>query len=66
MLVKPIVALAERTPRDVVDRVYDFIAWMARALHRVITLTQTGRLRWYAVNMAAGAVLVLLIALGVG
>jgi len=66
VLVKPIVALAERTPRDIVDRAYDFIAWVARALHRAFALTQTGRLRWYAVNMAAGAVLVLLIVLGVG
>jgi NADH-quinone oxidoreductase subunit L len=66
VLVKPIVALAGRTPRDVVDRAYDFIAWLARSLHRVLALTQTGRLRWYAVNMAAGVVVILLIVLGVG
>ena len=66
VLVKPIVALAGRSPRDIVDRAYDFIAWLSRALHRVFALTQTGRLRWYAVNMAAGVVVILLIVLGVG
>jgi NADH-quinone oxidoreductase subunit L len=66
LLVKPIVALAGRTPRDIADRAYDFMAWLARSLHRVLALTQTGRLRWYAVNMAAGVVVILLIVLGVG
>ena len=66
LLVKPIVALAGRTPRDIVDRAYDFMAWLARSLHGVLALTQTGRLRWYAVNMAAGVVVILLIVLGVG
>jgi len=66
VLVKPIVALAGRSPRDIVDRAYDFIAWLSRALHRVFASTQTGRLRWYAVNMAAGVVVILLIVLGVG
>jgi len=65
VVVKPFVALAKANKSDVVDLLYQGLAALARGLNRTLSLTQTGRLRWYAANMAVGMVLVLLIVLGV-
>ncbi|MFP6837034.1 MAG: NADH-quinone oxidoreductase subunit L, partial [Pseudomonadales bacterium] len=65
IFVKPFLALARANKNDVVDLLFTGLAAVARGLNRVLSLTQTGRLRWYAANMAVGAVLVLLIVLGV-
>ncbi len=65
VIVKPFVTLARLNKRDLVDLVYALTVVVARALHRLTAITQTGRLRWYAANMALGLVLVLLFALGV-
>ncbi|MCZ6711176.1 MAG: NADH-quinone oxidoreductase subunit L, partial [Gammaproteobacteria bacterium] len=65
ILVKPFLALARANKNDVVDLAFKGLAAVARGLNRVASLTQTGRLRWYAANMAVGVVLVLLIVLGV-
>ena len=65
VLVKPFVAAAKLNKNDVVDLTYRITAAVARGLHYVGALTQTGRLRWYAANMAIGLVLVFLIVLEV-
>ena len=65
LVVKPFVAIARLNRDDLVDLLYAFTVAVARAMHRLTALTQTGRLRWYALNMALGLVLVLLLALGV-
>ena len=65
VVVNPFLALAKANKSDVVDLLFKATAAVARGLNRVVSLTQTGRLRWYAANMAIGAVLVLLIVLGV-
>jgi len=62
-LVKPYVWLARIDRRDVVDLPYTLIAAAARTLHRGLSATQTGRLRWYAASIAGGAVII--IAIGV-
>ena len=51
--------------RDIVDFVFTAAAAITRGFHHVIALTQSGRLRWYATNMAAGLLIVLLIVLEV-
>ena len=65
LLVKPFVALARANKSDVVDLVFRGIAALARGAHQVVTVTQSGRLRWYAANMAFGIVVVLLVLVGV-
>ena len=65
LLVRPFMAIARLNKNDVVDLAYALTVAVARGLHRLTALTQTGRLRWYAANMTLGLVLILLLALGV-
>ena len=65
VFVKPFIAIARINKNDVVDLVFRVTAAVARGLHYIGALTQTGRLRWYAANMAIGLVLVFLIVLEV-
>ncbi len=65
LVVRPFVAVARANKSDVVDGVFRGVAAVARGIHRAAAATETGRLRWYAANMAAGLILVLLIALEV-
>ena len=65
VFVKPFVALARINKNDIVDLVFRITAALARGLHYIGALTQTGRLRWYAANLGLGLVLVLLIVLEV-
>jgi NADH-quinone oxidoreductase subunit L len=65
VLVKPFVALARANKSDAVDLVFRGVAATARGANQLITITQSGRLRWYAANMAFGLIVVLLILVGV-
>jgi NADH-quinone oxidoreductase subunit L len=60
-LVRPFVWLAHADKDDVIDLVYQGIAWLSQALHHVFSLTQTGKVRWYAMGIAAGAVVTIVI-----
>ncbi len=62
LFVAPFVWLARVNKPDAVDFVYRGTVVVMRRLHQVAALTQTGRLRWYAVNMALGLVVVFLVA----
>ncbi len=63
LLVFPFVWLARINRRDFIDLFYDGVAWTTQLLHKGVGLTQTGRIRWYAMGIALGAVIS--IALGV-
>jgi NADH-quinone oxidoreductase subunit L len=65
LIVNPFVALARINKNDIVDLIFTGTAALSRGLHSVLALTQSGRIRWYAANMAAGVVVVLLFVLGV-
>ena len=65
LFVRPFVAISRINKSDVVDLIYRVTAALTRGLHYIGALTQTGRLRWYAANMAIGLVLVMLIVLEV-
>ena len=65
VLVRPFVALAQANKSDAVDLIFRGIAAAARAANQLVTLSQTGRLRWYAANMGLGLLVVLLILVGV-
>lgn len=61
VLVRPYRWIAAINKDDAVDYVYNGTASLAQFLHRLIGTSQTGQLRWYAVTMAAGLVLVIAI-----
>ena len=59
--VRPFVAVARANKNDVVDFVYRIAVAIVRGCHHIGALLQTGRLRWYAANMALGLVVLFLI-----
>ena len=61
LLVKPVRFIARINRADVIDKVFAFIAFLAKAFHYLFSLTQTGRLRWYVTGLAIGATLTLTI-----
>jgi len=63
LLVRPFLALAQVNRRDVVDILYGWLAVLTRVSNSAVVMTQTGNLRWYAISLVAG--LVLVIGLGV-
>jgi len=58
LLVRPFIALARANQRDLVDLLYEGLARLARLGNRLLSLTQTGVLRWYARATVLGGVLV--------
>lgn len=63
LLVRPFVALAQVNRRDVIDILYSWVALVTRVGNSAVVMTQTGNLRWYAISLVGG--LVLVIGLGV-
>ena len=59
--VRPFVRVAQANKNDVVDWLYRVTVGIVRGFHHVGALLQTGRLRWYAANMALGLVVLFLI-----
>ena len=55
--------LARINRDDLIDKFYALLVILTRAANGMIAQTQTGNLRWYALSVAAG--LVLLMTLGV-
>jgi len=63
VFVGPYVGLAKLNKRDFIDSLYNGTARLAVIMHGLISDTQTGQLRWYALTMATG--LLLLVTIGV-
>jgi NADH-quinone oxidoreductase subunit L len=63
LLVRPFLWMARADRNDFMDIPYQQTAGTARFLHRGLSLTQTGRVRWYAAGIAAGAVVALAVAI---
>ncbi|MBS1211749.1 MAG: nuoL, partial [Proteobacteria bacterium] len=59
LLVGPFCRLAALNKGDIVDSPFRAVITLARAAHRLLARTQTGRLRWYAAGMVLGAGLML-------
>jgi NADH-quinone oxidoreductase subunit L len=55
LLVQPFKAVSNANKGDALDDIYTGIALLSRNLHRVAAASQTGRARWYAAAMGAGA-----------
>ena len=62
LLVRPFTALAALNRGDVVDVLPRVIAAAVTLAHAAVRQAQTGRLRWYAAAIAAGAILTLALA----
>ena len=63
LVVTPFLRVAAVNRTDGIDRLYAGIASLSRWLHLVLHRTQTGQVRWYATVMAAGAVVIVALAL---
>jgi len=63
LFVRPFVFLARINKKDLIDAVYALLVDISRAAHIVLARTQTGQLRWYALSIAGGVVI--LVTLGV-
>jgi NADH-quinone oxidoreductase subunit L len=59
LFVRPFGWTARVNRGDFMDRFYDGVAGLSRTLHGLLSLLQTGRLRWYAGAVAFGAIIVL-------
>jgi NADH-quinone oxidoreductase subunit L len=56
VFVRPIVSITWANRNDIVDSIYEGIAALAALCWRGLSLTETGKLRWYAAGIAAGTV----------
>jgi len=61
VFVRPVVWLAAVNKADFIDSIYDGLARLAALGHRLLSVTETGKLRWHAAWIAGGAVFVVAI-----
>jgi len=62
LLVDPFVRWSRLNKDDFIDSIYDAIGWTSVACNRVLSASQSGRVRWYATGIVVGAVIVIGIA----
>ena len=55
IFVRPYVRLAVMNRDDAIDYFSKAVAWLTRICYRALSDTQTGKVRWYAAGIAAGA-----------
>ena len=63
LFVQPFIWVANVNKSDFVDAFYTGLARMADASYRLLSSTETGRVRWYAAAMAAGSVVFIAVVL---
>ena len=61
LFVKPFVAITQFNRRDFIDWIVTQIPSVMKVGHNTLSVTQNGRVRWYAASVAAGAVAVLIV-----
>jgi NADH-quinone oxidoreductase subunit L len=62
LFVRPFVRAAEINRRDFADSIFTGVAEANVRLHRALSRTETGALRWYAMGIVLGAIITILIA----
>ena len=62
LFVRPFVRAAEFNRRDFADSIFTGVAEANVRLHRALSRTETGVLRWYAMGIVLGAIITILIA----
>jgi NADH-quinone oxidoreductase subunit L len=60
-IVQPYVWLARADTTDVIDPIYDGIAWLTQIGYYELSRTQTGQVRRYAMGIAIGVVIIIAI-----
>ena len=63
LFVFPFMWLARINAKDIIDQAYGVVVEINRTAHQMIARSQTGSLRWYALSLATG--LVVIVTLGV-
>ncbi|HXW68943.1 MAG TPA: NADH-quinone oxidoreductase subunit L [Dissulfurispiraceae bacterium] len=58
-IVRPFVLAAKVNRDDFIDFICLGVIWTCRGINRFLTLTQAGKLRWYAAGLAMGAIALL-------
>ena len=66
LFVRPVVWFAKIDRSDIVNQVYEAVAWLSRLLNRALAATETGRVSWYLGGIALGAIIVIAIGIGAG
>ncbi len=59
LLVRPFLRLLWWNRRDFIDGVYTALAGLIRLAWRLLSISENGRLRWYAAGIAAGSIVAL-------
>ena len=62
LFVRPFFWTARINRDDFIDLIYGGVAWYNRFFHRALSLTQSGRIRWYAAGITLGAIITIGIA----
>jgi NADH-quinone oxidoreductase subunit L len=62
LFVRPFIREAQFNRRDFADSIFTGVAEANVRLHRALSLTETGVLRWYAMGIVLGAIVTILIA----
>lgn len=62
IFIRPVVFFAKINKNDFIDYIYTFIAWLNRMFNQMFAMTQTGKVRWYAMGIVLGAIITLTIA----
>jgi NADH-quinone oxidoreductase subunit L len=57
LFVTPFVQATRKNRKDFIDRFYDGIAQLMEDFHGLLSLTQNGNLRWYAMSILLGAII---------
>ncbi len=59
LFVRPTVWLSEIDKKDFIDRIYTFIGSIAGYFNSLLSRTQNGKLRWYALALTIGLVIII-------
>jgi NADH-quinone oxidoreductase subunit L len=63
LFIQPFLWATRKSRRDIIDRFYDGIAGLMEDIHGLLSLTQNGNLRWYAMSIVIGAIIFLAVAI---
>lgn len=63
LFVRPLVSIARVGKSDFIDGFYAGIGWVNKLAWRVLSRTQSGKLRWYAAVIAAGTIVLIAVVL---
>ncbi len=61
LFVRPYKWIAKANKNDFIDLLYVAVAKLSQILNLILATTQTGRVRWYAAGVTAGAIIVIAI-----